>query len=64
MYLREFSFPDMDEEFTFFLNQKMTCYTDFYPFQVLSSAGLERLRQDHGSQCDCRDAGGRQGFSL
>ncbi len=43
MYLREFSFPDMDEEFTFFLNQKMTCYMDFYPFQVLSSAGLERL---------------------
>lgn len=40
MYLREFSFPDMDEEFTFFLNQKMTCYTDFYPFQVLSSAGF------------------------
>ena len=43
MYLKEFHFPDRDQEFTFFLNQKMTCYTDFYPFQVLSSAGLAEL---------------------
>ena len=43
MYLREFSFPDRDQEFTFFLNLKLNCYTDFYPFQVLSAAGLEKL---------------------
>ena len=44
LYLREFTFPDRDREFDFFLNQKRTCHADFYPFQVLSSAELTGLR--------------------
>ena len=42
-YLKEFTFPDRDQEFDFFLEQKRTCYTDFYPFQVLSASDLTRL---------------------
>ena len=43
-YLKSFTFPDRDQEFDFFLEQKRTCYTDFYPFQVLSSSDLTSLQ--------------------
>ncbi len=43
-YLKGFTFPDRDQEFDFFLEQKKTCYTDFYPFQVLSASDLTELR--------------------
>ncbi|MBP3701916.1 MAG: AAA family ATPase [Lachnospiraceae bacterium] len=42
-YLKTFLFPDRDQEFDFFLRQKRTCYTDFYPFQVLLSSDLTEL---------------------
>ena len=43
MYLTKFSFPDADREFDFFLSVKRTCYESYYPFQVLSKAGLRRI---------------------
>lgn len=42
-YLKSFTFPDRDQEFDFFVEQKRTCYTDFYPFQVLSASDLTEL---------------------
>ncbi len=42
-YLKTFTFPDRDQEFDFFLEQKRTCHTDFYPFQVLSASDLTEL---------------------
>lgn len=42
-YLGAVTFPDRDREFDFFVRMKRKCYTDFYPFQVLSAAGLTRL---------------------
>jgi len=42
-YLKSFTFPDRDQEFDFFVRQKRTCYTDFYPFQVLSSSDLTEI---------------------
>ncbi|AFL99985.1 putative ATPase [Desulfitobacterium dehalogenans ATCC 51507] len=47
MYLDQFTFPDGDREFGFFLdNVKRTCYDSYYPFQVLPGRGLERLDFD------------------
>ena len=43
MYLTEFQFPDQDQEFSFFLSVKRTCYESYYPFQVLSKAGFVRM---------------------
>ena len=42
-YLKRFTFPNRDQEFDFFLSVKRTCYTDFYPYQVLSAADLTDL---------------------
>lgn len=36
IYLEHFSFPSNDEEFEFFKKIKRNCYTNFYPFQVLT----------------------------
>jgi len=43
MYLSTFRFPDEEEEFDFFLEQKRTCYDSFYPFQVLSKIGFRQI---------------------
>lgn len=43
LYLKHFTFPDRDREFDFFLSIKRKCYTDFYPFQILSAAELSEL---------------------
>lgn len=43
LYLKHFTFPDRDQEFDFFLALKRKCYTDFYPFQILSAAELTSL---------------------
>lgn len=43
MYLTEFRFPDSDQEFSFFMGIKRTCYDSFYPFQVLSAIGFSRM---------------------
>lgn len=43
VYLDYFTFPNADMEFDFFLKIKRTCYDSFYPFQVLSAHGFERI---------------------
>ena len=43
IYLSEFVFPDAEEEVSFRLSVKRTCYDTMYPFFVLSARGLERL---------------------
>ncbi len=43
LYLDKFIFANPDQEFNFFLSQKRTCYQSYYPFQVLSQKGFERI---------------------
>lgn len=43
LYLNIFTFPDSEREFGFFMEVKRTCYDSFYPFQILSKCGLERI---------------------
>ncbi len=44
IYLEHFSFPSKDDEFNFFNSIQRQCYTNFYPFQVLTDH--ERLNLD------------------
>ena len=43
LYLSSFSFPSAEEENSFFLDERRTCYDTFYPFQILPQCGLCRL---------------------
>lgn len=43
MYIKEFSFPDQEQEFDFLIDVKRTCYDSFYPFKVLSSKGFMEM---------------------
>ena len=43
IYLDSIVFPNEDEEWSFRLSVKRTCYNTLYPFYVLSKAGLERI---------------------
>lgn len=43
IYLKEFVFPNEDEEFPFFFKMRKTCYDTFYPFKVLSARGLSQI---------------------
>ena len=43
IYLTHFSFPDIEVEYSFTMNQKRTCYDTFYPFLVLSKHQLTML---------------------
>ena len=43
LYLKYFNFPTVDMEHNFFMRAERTCYDTYYPFQVLSANGLERL---------------------
>lgn len=43
VYLSHFKFPDIEEEYTFTMRQKRTCYDTYYPFQVLSRHNLAEL---------------------
>lgn len=43
IYLNAFTFPSEDMEFKFFMGIKRTCYDSFYPFQILSRHGFERI---------------------
>jgi len=43
IYLNDFTFPNEDMEFDFFMTVKRTCYDTFYPFKILSRHGLERI---------------------
>ncbi|MDD2429772.1 MAG: AAA family ATPase [Eubacteriales bacterium] len=43
IYLDSITFPNEDEEWSFRLSVKRTCYNTLYPFYILSTAGLERI---------------------
>lgn len=43
IYLKNFTFPNRDMEFDFFLEIKRTCYDSFYPFQILSRHSFEGI---------------------
>lgn len=43
IYLSRFQFVSEDREYRFMLDQKRTCYDSFYPFNVLSKNGFERV---------------------
>ena len=43
IYLSHFSFPDIEQEYSFIMALKRTCYDTVYPFQILSRHGL-RMR--------------------
>ncbi len=43
IYLSSFEFPNIDQEHTFFMNQKRKCYDSYYPFQILSKHALTHL---------------------
>ncbi|BCZ49205.1 ATPase AAA [Clostridium gelidum] len=43
VYLNNFTLPNEDMEFDFFMEVKRTCYDSFYPFKILSAHGLERI---------------------
>lgn len=44
IYLEEFTFPDADEEFDSLLYFRSRAYSSYYPFGVLSAAGLRTVR--------------------
>ena len=44
IYLSQFTFPDIEEEYDFLMGIKRTCYDKLYPFQLLSK---HRMRQLH-----------------
>jgi predicted ATPase len=43
VYLEAFTIPDYEAECAFFQDQKMTCYTTFYPFGVFSEREVPTL---------------------
>ena len=43
IYLSHFSFPDVEQEYSFIMELKRTCYDTVYPFQILSRHGLRML---------------------
>lgn len=43
IYLSHFEFPGREEEYSFTMGQKRTCYDTFYPFLVLSAHSLNML---------------------
>lgn len=43
LYIDSIVFPDAEREFVFFLGQKRTCYTTYYPFQIFSAKHFERI---------------------
>lgn len=43
VYLSHFSFPDIEQEYSFVMEEKRTCYDTFYPFQILSKNRLSML---------------------
>lgn len=46
IYLKNFTFPNADMEFDFFMDIKRTCYDSYYPFKILSKHELDRLDFD------------------
>lgn len=43
IYLSQFQFPDIEEEYTFTMKQRRTCYDTYYPFQVISKHSLTKM---------------------
>lgn len=43
IYLSHFTFPNMEQEYSFIMAQKRTCYDTYYPFQTISKHNLEML---------------------
>lgn len=43
LYLSNFTFPDIEQEYSFIFSIKRTCYDTCYPFQILSKHHLTRL---------------------
>ena len=43
IYLSQFSFPDIEEEYDFLMAQDRTCYDSYYPFQIISKHRLRML---------------------
>lgn len=43
IYLSHFEFPDIEDEYSFTMSIRRTCYDSFYPFQVLSKHQLAML---------------------
>lgn len=43
MYLSHFEFPHIEEEYSFIMAQKRTCYDTYYPFQIISKHNLRML---------------------
>lgn len=43
VYLSHFSFPDIEQEYSFVMGEKKTCYDTFYPFYILSKHHLSML---------------------
>lgn len=43
IYLDYITFPTAEVEFDFFMQIRRTCYDSFYPFQVLSKRGFQRI---------------------
>lgn len=43
IYLSHFTFPHIEQEYSFIMEIKRTCYDTVYPFQVVSKRGLRML---------------------
>lgn len=43
IYLNSFTFPNENKEIVFITDIKRTCYDSFYPFNILSRHGFERM---------------------
>ncbi|MBD5089038.1 MAG: AAA family ATPase [Clostridiales bacterium] len=43
IYLSQFQFPDIEEEYTFTMKQRRTCYDTYYPFQIISKHSLTKM---------------------
>lgn len=43
VYLKHFSFPHIEEEYSFTMGERRTCYDTFYPFGVVSKHGLRMI---------------------
>lgn len=43
IYLETFTFPDAEQETSFLLGEKRTCFASFYPFKILSRHRFKRI---------------------
>lgn len=43
MFLKSFTFPSIDDEWNFFMQEKQTCFDSFYPFQIIARRSRTEL---------------------